>query len=268
MRLWNRRELILAGVAVAGSFRVVAQQTKDSKPVTGREALIGDLVAANRILAAQGIVDGLGHVSARTAPNAARYLLARAIAPALVTIADIGEYDLDSNPISGDSTTAYVERFIHGEIYRVRPDVNAVVHCHAPALIPFGITKVPLRPVYIMSYFVGDGIPVFEIREAIGTTNLAISNREQGRALARVVADHPAALMRGHGAVIVGSSLPEVVGRSVYLELNARLQAQSMMLGKDITYLDAGEVKAMKEKASYLRAWDLWKREAMKDNAR
>ena len=97
-----------------------------------------------------------------------RYLISRSIAPAQVTAADIMELDLDSKPVGGETRTSYRERFIHGEIYRVRPDVMSVVHCHAAALIPFGITRVPLRPVYHNSFFVGEGVPVFEIREAAG----------------------------------------------------------------------------------------------------
>ena len=136
------------------------------------------------------------------------------------------------------------------------------MHCHAPALIPFGITRIPLRPVYHNSSFVGEGVPIFEIREAGGDTNMLVETPELGRALAKTLGDKPAVLMRGHGAVIVGKSIIEAVARSVYLEENARMQAQAMAMGARITYLDEGEVKKRAgESDPYGRAWDLWKRQ-------
>ena len=252
----HRRGFILAGAAAAIT-RLRAQQAPS------REALIEDVVTANRILAAQEIVDAFGHVSVRAGGGAARYLISRSVAPAQVVAADIMELDLDSKPVTSDKRTSYRERFIHGEIYLVRPDVMSIVHCHAPSLIPFGITKIPLRPVYHNSSFVGEGVPVFEIREAGGDTDLLVSTPELGRALAKALANKPAVLMRGHGAVIVGKSIIEAVARSVYLEVNARVQAQAMAMGQRVTYLDDGEVKKRSEDADpYGRAWDLWKRQA------
>ena len=254
----DRRGLLLAGAA-AWITRLNGQQTRDS--------LIDDVVTANHILAAQEIVDAFGHVSVRTAPGAGRYLISRSIAPAQVTAGDVIELDLDSKPVvvagGGERRTSYRERFIHGEIYRVRPDVMSIVHCHAPALIPFGITKIPLRPVYHNSFFVGEGVPVFEIREAGGDTDMLVSTPELGRALAKTLGNKPAVLMRGHGAVIVGKSIIETVARSVYLEVNARVQAQAMAMGQRISYLNEGEVKKRTEDPDpYGRAWDLWKRQA------
>jgi len=137
------------------------------------------------------------------------------------------------------------------------------VHCHAPSLIPFGITKIPLRPVYHNSFFVGEGVPVFEIREAGGDTDMLVSTPELGRALAKTLGNKPAVLMRGHGAVIVGKSIIETVARSVYLEVNARVQAQAMAMGQRISYLNEGEVKKrIEDPDPYGRAWDLWKRQA------
>jgi HCOMODA/2-hydroxy-3-carboxy-muconic semialdehyde decarboxylase len=233
-----------------------------------RQSQIQDLVAANRILAMHGIVDAFGHVSARTG-NGMRYLISRSLAPAQVTAADIVEYDLDSKPASGDTRPGYSERYIHSEIYRLRSDVMSVVHCHAAALIPFGITKVPLQPVYHNSSFVGEGIPVFDIHDAAGDTDMLVRNAELGRALAKVLANKPALLMRGHGAVIVGKSIPEAVARSFYLEVNARVQAQAMATGARITYLHDGEV-AKRGAASdeYTRAWELWKRQVAQDVSR
>ena len=253
-----RRGFLFAGAAAAATFltRVSGQQQS-------RESLIDDVVTANHILVAQEIVDAFGHVSVRTGPGAARYLISRSVAPAQVTAADIMELDLDSKPVGGDKRSSYRERFIHSEIYRVRPDVMSIVHCHAPSLIPFGITKIPLRPVYHNSSFVGEGVPVYEIREAGGDTNMLVETPELGKALAKTLGNKPAVLMRGHGAVIVGKSILEAVARSVYLEVNARVQAQAMAMGQRITYLDDGEVKKRAaDPDPYGRAWDLWKRQA------
>jgi ribulose-5-phosphate 4-epimerase/fuculose-1-phosphate aldolase len=259
MSALRRRGFLFAGAAALVT-RLTGQQAS-------RDSLIDDVVTANHILAAQEIVDAFGHVSVRIAPGAGRYLISRSIAPAQVTAADIMELDLDSKPVvvagGGDKRTSYRERFIHGEIYRVRPDVMSIVHCHAPALIPFGITKVPLRPVYHNSSFIGEGVPVFEIREAGADTDMLISTPELGRALAKALGNKPAVLMRGHGAVIVGKNIIEAVARSVYLEVNARVQAQAMAMGQRVTYLDEGEVKKRSEDPDpYGRAWELWKHQA------
>ncbi|MCI0457051.1 MAG: class II aldolase/adducin family protein [Gemmataceae bacterium] len=227
---------------------------------TDNPALVDDLVAANRILAHQGVVDGYGHLSVRHDRDPGRYLLARSLAPALVTAADIMEYDLDSNPVDPRGRASYLERFIHGEIYRARPDVTAVVHHHSPSVIPFGVTAVALRPLYHMSAFIGEGVPIFEIREAGGMTDMLVSTPALGSALARTLGRHPAALMRGHGAVVVGGDLSLAVARSIYLELNARLQAQAMALGGPVIYLDPEEVRQAVARLDYRRAWDLWKR--------
>ena len=261
MHAYARREFLLGGAALLIGRRLAAQ-------TPSLEALIEDVVTANHILAEQQIVDAFGHVSIRTAPRAARYLISRSVAPAQVTAADIMELDLDGKPVTaGEKRTSYRERFIHGEIYRVRPDVMSIVHCHAPSLIPFGITKLPLRPVYHNSSFIGEGVPVFEIREGAGDTDMLISTPALGRALAKTLANKPAVLMRGHGAVIVGKSVIETVARSVYLEVNARVQAQAMAMGARATYLDEGEVKKRAEDPDpYGRAWDLWKRQSAQAN--
>lgn len=248
----GRRQFLLAAAALVGARRLLAQNAS-------RQALIEDLVAANHILYAKQIVDGFGHVSARFGPD--RFLLSRSLAPAQVQAGDIIEYNLEAEPANGDNRPGYLERFIHSEIYRARADVRSVVHCHAAALIPFGITRVPLRPVFHNS-FVGEGVPVWEIREAAGgATDMLVSNAELARSLARTLAGKPAALMRGHGAVIVGRSVEEAVARSVYLELNARIQAQAMALGGRITYLSEAEVKRRSGSNEYGRAWELWKQE-------
>jgi HCOMODA/2-hydroxy-3-carboxy-muconic semialdehyde decarboxylase len=172
------------------------------------------------------------------------------------------EYDLDSIPLDPQGRTLYVERFIHGEIYKTRPEVQAIVHNHSPSVIPFGVSTVPLRPLYHMAAFLWEGVPVFEIREVAGMTDMLIRSPALGRALAQTLGNKAAALLRGHGAVVVGSSLPAVVGRSIYMEMNAKLQAQAMTLDKQITYLDPEEGRKA-DPGDYQRAWELWKRKAM-----
>ena len=223
--------------------------------------VIDELVLANHILANEGVLDGYGHVSVRDPANPSHYFLAKAGAPALVTAADITEYDLDSKPVTNASATGYTERFIHGEIYKARPDVMAVVHCHCSEVIPFANTSVPLQPMHHMGSFLGAGVPVFEIRDAGGETDMLIRTPALGRALARTLADKSAVLMRGHGAAIVAPSLHIVVGRSYYLNLNARLQMQAMQLGGKVNYLDAEESK--KAVIDYERSWDSWKHDLL-----
>ena len=224
-----------------------------------------DLVAANRILVNEGVLDAYGHVSLRHPANPERYLMGRNLAPALVTAADIVEYDLDSRPVGAPANFAhFLERFIHGEIYRARPDVNAVVHSHSPAVIPFSVSGQPMRPLYHMSSFLYPGVPVFEIREAAGMTDMLIGNPELGRALAKTLGDKNVALMRGHGNVVVADTLPMAVFRAVYTEVNARLQMQAIALGGPINFLAAeeGEKATRVLENIHLRAWDIWKRTA------
>jgi ribulose-5-phosphate 4-epimerase/fuculose-1-phosphate aldolase len=249
-------------VSIAG---VAAAQPTPGSAGPADPQLIEDLVAANRILADQGVLDGWGHVSVRHPRDPNRYLLSRSRAPELVSADDIMEFDLGSNAIDQRGRPLYTERFIHGEIYKTRPDVMAVVHTHAPALIPFGITKVPLKPVYHRSAFVSAGIPVFEIRERAGMTDMLIRDQALGRALAEALGNHPAALMRGHGAVIVAPSIQRVVGRSIFLLLNATLQMQAAALGGPVTYLDPEEAGKIEAREGYGlgRAWEAWKRKAM-----
>ena len=227
-------------------------------------ALIEDLVAANRILSDQGVVDGFGHVSARHDKDPHRFLLSRSMAPALVTAADIMELDLDGVPVDPQGRSSYLERFIHGEIYRLRPDVRSVVHSHSPAVIPFGVANVPLRPVYHMSGFLGAGAPVFEIRQAGGpATDMLIRNRELGHDLALALGDRPVILMRGHGSTVVGPSVRQAVFRAVYTEVNARLESEALRLGS-VTFLNEEEAaRAMATNAAQVdRPWELWRKKA------
>jgi ribulose-5-phosphate 4-epimerase/fuculose-1-phosphate aldolase len=217
--------------------------------------LLDDLVVANHVLSREGVLDAFGHVSARTAtPD--RFLLSRVLAPELVTAADVMEHDLDGLARESRGREGYLERFLHGEIYRARPDVHAIVHCHTPSLIPFADSKVPLRPMYHMAAFVAEGVPVFDIRETSGLTDMLVRDLPRGRALAEALGTHPAVLMRGHGAVVVGPTIPAAVGRAIYLDLNARMQANAIALEGTVSYLDAEEARRLP--GDYERAWELW----------
>jgi ribulose-5-phosphate 4-epimerase/fuculose-1-phosphate aldolase len=245
-----------------------AGKARPLKRTPADKATIEDLVAANHILYAQSVLDGYGHVSARHDTNPDRFWLSRGMAPGLVTADDIMEFDLSGEPVDGQGRPTYAERFIHSEIYRRRPDVKAIVHSHSPAVIPFGVTSVPLKPIFHMSGFLGTGVPIFEIREVAGDTDMLVRNPALGAALALRLDDKSAALMRGHGSVAVGTSLPQAVFRAIYLEVNARLQSEAMKLGS-INFLTPGEAKlaAAGNDIHVLRPWALWKHEIAKRNS-
>ena len=222
-------------------------------------SLIDDLVTANRILAEEGIFDAYGHVSVRHDRDPNHYLMSRSLAPTLVTAADIVEFDLDSRPVEGNTSTPVAERYIHGEIYKARPDVMAVVHCHAPSVIPFSVSSVALRPVFVAAAFIGAGLPVFKSGDVERPENMAIDREARGRAVALVLAQNPAVLMRGHGAAVVAPSLKSVVVRTYYLDMNARLQVQAILLGGKVNYIEPPELGTTLGD-NYDRAWDFWKR--------
>jgi HCOMODA/2-hydroxy-3-carboxy-muconic semialdehyde decarboxylase len=264
----THRSLVLP-IAAALALIAFAPATVPAQPAPAKKALdprsqaIADVVTANHILADQGVVDGFGHVSVRDPTDPNKFYLARSMAPELVTTADVLEHDLDGNAPTAGNTKLYLERFIHAEIYRARPDVNAIVHCHAPDLIPFAATGIALRPLYHMSSFLGSGVPVFDIHKAANaSTDMLVKTPELGKALAKLLGPHPAALMRGHGAVIVGKDVQSAVFRSVYTELNAKLQAQAMTLGAKVIFLDPDEAKKSEETNGALvgRSWELWVR--------
>jgi len=224
-------------------------------------ALIDDLVSANHILYNEGVVDGFGHVSVRHPERADRYFLARSIAPAVVKREDIMEFDLESDAIER-GPRPYLERFIHGEIYRARRDVHAVVHSHSPSVIPFSVTGTRLQPIFHLGGFLGAGAPIFEIREAGGPeTDMLIRTPDLGVALASTLGSAAYALMRGHGSVAVGVSLKQAVFRAIYAEVNARLQANASRLG-EITFLNAAEAAnaAATNDQMVDRPWELWKK--------
>jgi len=225
--------------------------------------LLRDLAAASRILAAQGVVDGFGHVSMRHPSAHNRYLMARSIAPALVTPVDIIEYDLDSNPCNANGRGSFLERFIHGEIYKARPDVMSVVHSHSPSVVPFGLVGVPMRAMFHNAAFIATGVPVFDIREQFGATDMLVSDGAKGVALAGVMGDRDIVLMRAHGAVACGPTLQAAVFRAVYTEVNARIQHWTMALGNGapMAALDEeeGRLADAVNQGAGRRAWDLWR---------
>ncbi len=228
-------------------------------------ALIADLVTANRILFAQGVVDGFGHISARHDQRPDHFLLARNMAPGLVTADDIIEFDLEGTALTAAGRRVYLERFIHGEIYRARPDVMSVVHSHSPAVLPFSVVPgVSLRAMCHMGGFIGTGTPIFEIRDTAGpATDLLITNRALAAALAASLADGAVVLMRGHGSTVVGADVRQAVYRAIYTETNAHLQAAALRLGP-VIYLTAEEARtaAASIDTQIDRAWDLWARRA------
>ena len=238
-------------------------------PPAASPALVAKLALANRILDDQGVVDGFGHVSVRHDASAAHFLLARNMAPGLVNAEDILTFDLDGQALDAAGRRVYLERFIHGEIYRARPDVQAIVHSHSPSVIPFAATRTPLRPLYHMSGFLGAGSAVFEIRDVAGNTDLLIRDPPLGRALAAALGAHAAVLMRGHGSTVVGASLEQAVYRAIYAEINARLQAQAVVLGA-VTYLNDEEAAkaAATNDTQLARTWELWERRVIRGHDR
>jgi HCOMODA/2-hydroxy-3-carboxy-muconic semialdehyde decarboxylase len=231
-------------------------------------ALIEDLVAANRILYDQRVVDGFGHVSVRHDKRPEHFLLARSMAPGLVEAGDIMEFNEGGEAVDPRGRTPYLERFIHSEIYKTRPEIQAIVHSHSPSVIPFGVVAIGLQPIYHMSSFLGAGVPVFEIRDAGGpATDMLVRSPALGAALATSLGNCAVALLRGHGNVVVGGSIREVVFRAVYTECNARLATEALRLGEGrVTFLNDAEAKAATEtnRAQIGRAWELWKAQALR----
>jgi ribulose-5-phosphate 4-epimerase/fuculose-1-phosphate aldolase len=233
--------------------------------LSASKALIDDLVAASRILAHHGVLDAYGHVSARSDRNPERFIMSRSLAPALVTAADLMELDADSEPFPGDRRKGFLERYIHGEIYRARPEVMAVVHSHSPSVIPFGVTRTKLRPIYHMGSFLWSGAPVFDIRKVREENDLLIRDNPLGKALATTLAGSTCVLMRGHGMTVVGDGIPEAVFRSIYTEMNARLQLQATQLEGPIEFLsdEEGRRSTVSNRGTIERPWELWKKSAL-----
>jgi HCOMODA/2-hydroxy-3-carboxy-muconic semialdehyde decarboxylase len=272
--LWARilsYSAALAAVAWVGTPQSAAG-SQESRSGTGGASLqlIDDLVVGNRILAHEGILDGLGHISVRHDQRPDRFLLSRDLAPALVTAADLVEYDLDGNAVNPQSPRGYQERFIHAAIYKARPDVRSVVHAHTPSVLTFAISSMPLRPVYHMASFLVPGVPTYEIRKVAGHSGMLVNDMRTGTALAQTLGDKAVALMRGHGYVAVGPDIPEAVSRSIFLDVNARVQLQAIALGGTVTYLSAadvapgaGQTAQPAQTTQYPRSWAFWKERAM-----
>lgn len=225
---------------------------------------VADLAAAGRILAARGVVDAFGHVSMRHPSRPDRFLLSRSIAPARVVPADIIEYDLDCNVVIPDAPKGFLERFIHGGIYRRRPEIGSVVHSHSPSVIPFGLIETPVRAMFHNAAFLASGVPTFDIAEKFGPTDMLVCDCHKGEALAEVLGNKDVALMRAHGSVACGPTLQIAVFRAVYTEVNARIQtAAAGLAGGPIAALSEaeGELADQPNQTAGLRAWDLWRAE-------
>jgi HCOMODA/2-hydroxy-3-carboxy-muconic semialdehyde decarboxylase len=228
------------------------------------DQVIEELVTANRILARENIVDSFGHVSARHPDNPQRYLLSRSRAPDCIEEGDIMEFTLEGEAVDARGRAPYVERFIHGALYEARADVMCVVHNHSESVIPFGVTECRIKPIFHMGASIGHEVPVWDSHDHFGDTSLLVENMEMGRDLAKLMADRATALMRGHGATVVGRDIRHAVYISVYLEVNARLQKQAMDMG-EAKFLTAGEIDKVATRTSSYginRAWENWCRRA------
>lgn len=224
-------------------------------------AQLRDLVVANRVLARHDVLDAFGHISIRHPANPEHYFMARSRSPELVSLEDLLEFNLEGDPIAPPPGHLYVERAIHGAVYEARPDVLAVCHNHAEPLLPFSVTKAKLRPMTHVAGTIGYDVPVWDIAQDWQETDLLVRTMEQGRSLAKTLGPGRVALMRGHGCVVAGASIAEVVLTCIYLQRDARLQLQAMPLG-EVQYLTAGEAQAcaamMLSPVALERAWEYW----------
>lgn len=223
--------------------------------------VLEDLAAASRILADQGVFDTAGHASMRHPRHAERFLMSRSLAPALVTADDIMEFTLDCEACEARGRSGFIERFLHGGIYRARPDVMAVAHGHSPSVVPFGLVATPMRATYHNAAFLAAGVPVFDIRDTFGATDIVIDSADRAAALAETLADKSVVLLRAHGFAAVGPNLQAAVFRAVFTEISARVQLQTAALGGPIAALDAeeGRLADAINLATHGRAWELWK---------
>lgn len=253
---------------VAAPATVSSQNGRSSTPAASLQ-MIDDLVAGNRILDHEGVLDGLGHISVRHRPD--RFLLARDVSPGLVTAQDLIEYDLEGAPVNAQSPQGYQERFIHSTIYKARPDVMSIVHAHTASVLAYAVSNIPLRPIFHMAPFLAAGVPTYEIRKVAGSTGMLVNNTQLGDALAQTLGDKTVALMRGHGFVLVAPNIPEAVARSIYLDINARVQTTAMSLGGTVTFLGPQDILPIAptplqqppQPGGYSRSWYYWKARAM-----
>ena len=263
-RGFGRQHILLSAIVAIALMAGRADTSAQTQPVplAGVDAaLLEDIVVGSRILADFGVADGFGHVSARHPTNPNHFLMSRSLAPALITADDLMEFDLDGNAVDARGRTVFLERFIHGEIYKARPDVMSVVHTHSPGVIPFSVSKVPLRAMFHNPAFLAVGVPVWDIRKDFGETSMLVANATLGKSLAETLGDKPVVLMRGHGDVAVGPSVKMAVFRAYYTDVNAKLQAQAIALGGEPNYLTPGEgVKADQTNFAVMdRIWNLWR---------
>lgn len=228
-------------------------------------ATLEDLAAASRILVDQGVFDAAGHVSMRHPAIPERFLMSRSLAPEMVTADDIMQFNLGCEAIDAQGRRGFIERFLHGGIYRARPDVMAIAHSHSASVIAFGLTQTPMRAMYHNAAFLAAGVPVFDIREKFGTTDIVINNAAKGAALAETLADRPVALLRAHGMVAVGPSLPVAIFRAIFTVVSATIQHQATALGGPLAALDMeeGRIADIVNVETVGRSWDLWKRRVM-----
>ncbi len=225
-------------------------------------ACLDDLAAASRILADQGVFDAAGHVSMRHPHDPERFLMSRSLAPALVTVGDIMEFTLDCEACDPQGRSGFLERYLHGGIYQKRPDVMAIAHGHSPSVVPFGLVNTPMRATYHNAAFLAAGVPTFDIRDKFGATDIVINNAERAAALAESLEDKSVLLLRAHGFVAVGPSIPAAVFRAVFTEISARIQLQATMLGGPMAALDEDEGRQADaiNLATVGRSWELWKK--------
>lgn len=254
------RNLMMLLVAAAALLPLEVRAQSQGVRVLSEAAAIQELALAGRILANEGVLDAYGHVSVRHPADPNRYLMARSLPPALITPADILVFDLDSKAVKPTDQRLFTERYIHGEIYKARPDVMAIVHSHSPTVIPFGVSDVPLRPVFHLGAFLYGGVPVFEIGDFTKDGEMLVRNAALGAALAKTLGGKIVVLMRGHGNVVVGPSLRHAVFRAIYTEVNARLQTVAIGLGGKVRYLSdiEGDNVTNQQPGNIDRAWELW----------
>jgi ribulose-5-phosphate 4-epimerase/fuculose-1-phosphate aldolase len=254
--------LLIMGSNIAQS----AAQDAADRPLNGAalpatdEERIAELVVANHILADKGVVDGFGHISVRSASNPKHYFMARSLAPAMVTRDDILEFDENSQVVDTRGQSLYGERFIHGEIYRVRPDVNSVVHSHTNEVLPFTVTKAPLRALIHVAAFLGtEPAPVFDIRDSLGPDNLMLVNTQKpGADLARTLGNRSVVLMRGHGMAVAAPTIRDAVLRAIYTRVNAQVETEAMKLGTPV-FMNRFEVTRIDPVS---RQWAQWASDA------
>lgn len=237
--------------------------------MTDLSQVLEDLVIANHILAHENVVDGYGHVSIRHPDRQDRFFISCSRAPELVAREDIVELGLDCKPVETESRPLYLEVPIHGAVYQARPDVMAVIHNHAHEVIPYSTSKIRLRPIIHSAGVIGSDIPVWDIRERFGDTDMLVRNMDQGRDLAARLAQNRVVLMRGHGCVVATQSLKSAVQTAIYLMVNAKIQTDAMKFGENVFLTDGeiAEILSRQVPAVIARIWDYWARRSARSHS-